>query len=84
MENEKWSDVNVVSSLLKTFFRKLPDPMITDGQYALFRPLNQCENAILQALFIPMIFKSSTLLLRHFTIHCCFSVNQCGRLVQLW
>jgi len=35
MENEKWSDVNVVSSLLKTFFRKLPDPLITEGQYQL-------------------------------------------------
>ena len=35
MENEKWSDVNVVSSLLKTFFRKLPDPLITEGQYHL-------------------------------------------------
>lgn len=31
-ENERWMDVNVVSSLLKSFFRKLPEPVITDGQ----------------------------------------------------
>jgi len=31
MDNERWQDVNVVSSLLKLFLRKLPDPLITDG-----------------------------------------------------
>jgi hypothetical protein len=25
----RWNDVNVVSSLLKSFFRKLPDPLFT-------------------------------------------------------
>jgi len=30
-DNEKWQDVNSVSSLLKLFFRKLPDSLITDG-----------------------------------------------------
>ncbi|KAI0222333.1 hypothetical protein LSAT2_026423 [Lamellibrachia satsuma] len=35
MENEKWSDVNVVSSLLKTFFRKLPDPLVTEDDFLL-------------------------------------------------
>jgi len=32
--NEKWQDVNSVSSLLKLFFRKLPDSLITDGLWA--------------------------------------------------
>jgi len=32
MESEKWTDVNLVSSMLKLFFRKLPDPLITDGK----------------------------------------------------
>ncbi|KTF73713.1 hypothetical protein cypCar_00045930 [Cyprinus carpio] len=27
---EKWQDLNVVSSLLKSFFRKLPEPLFTD------------------------------------------------------
>jgi len=30
-DNDKWQDVNVVSSLLKLFFRKLPESLITDG-----------------------------------------------------
>ncbi|ESO05826.1 hypothetical protein HELRODRAFT_105840 [Helobdella robusta] len=33
LENEKWQDVNLVSSLLKLFFRKLPDSLITDGEF---------------------------------------------------
>ena len=32
-DNEKWQDVNSVSSLLKLFFRKLPDSLITDGLF---------------------------------------------------
>jgi len=32
MDNERWQDINVVSSLLKLFLRKLPDPLITDGK----------------------------------------------------
>ncbi|ESO06256.1 hypothetical protein HELRODRAFT_64346, partial [Helobdella robusta] len=31
--SEKWQDVNLVSSLLKLFFRKLPDSLITDELY---------------------------------------------------
>ena len=31
-DNEKWLDVNVISSLLKSFFRELPDPIVTDGK----------------------------------------------------
>jgi len=30
-DSEKWQDVNSVSSLLKLFFRKLPDSLITYG-----------------------------------------------------
>jgi len=32
MDNDKWLDVNVVSSLLKAFFRKLPQPLVTPGE----------------------------------------------------
>lgn len=31
-EDERFRDLNVVSSLLKLFFRKLPDPLFTNGK----------------------------------------------------
>ena len=36
LEDPRWGDVNVVSSLLKSFFRKLPDPMFTLDLYPTF------------------------------------------------
>ena len=33
LEDPKWNDVNVVTSLLKSFFRKLPDPIFTTEVY---------------------------------------------------
>ena len=32
LDEDRWLDINVVSSLLKSFFRKLPDPLITEGR----------------------------------------------------
>merc|ERR1719282_144662 len=36
LEDQRWQDVNVVSSLLKSFFRKLPEPLFTVELYAPF------------------------------------------------
>lgn len=32
VDHEKWCDVNVISSLLKAFFRKLPESLVTSGK----------------------------------------------------
>lgn len=29
---QKWRDLSVISSLLKSFFRKLPEPLFTNGE----------------------------------------------------
>ncbi|KAL2078813.1 hypothetical protein ACEWY4_026498 [Coilia grayii] len=43
--DEKWQDLNVVSSLLKSFFRKLPEPLFTDEKYSEFIEANRMEVA---------------------------------------
>ncbi|KAJ8364489.1 hypothetical protein SKAU_G00133200 [Synaphobranchus kaupii] len=40
---EKWQDLNVISSLLKSFFRKLPEPLFTDDKYSDFIDANRME-----------------------------------------
>ncbi|KAM4536116.1 rho GTPase-activating protein 23 isoform 2-T2 [Fundulus diaphanus] len=42
---ERWQDLNVVSSLLKSFFRKLPEPLFTNDKYNDFIDANRMENA---------------------------------------
>ncbi|XP_039894515.1 rho GTPase-activating protein 21 isoform X3 [Simochromis diagramma] len=41
---ERWQDLNVISSLLKTFFRKLPEPLFTDDKYNHFIDANRIED----------------------------------------
>ncbi|TNN27446.1 Rho GTPase-activating protein 23 [Liparis tanakae] len=42
---ERWQDLNVISSLLKSFFRKLPEPLFTDDKYIDFIDANRIEDA---------------------------------------
>ncbi|XP_062858669.1 rho GTPase-activating protein 23 isoform X2 [Trichomycterus rosablanca] len=42
---ERWQDLNVISSLLKSFFRKLPEPLFTDDKYNEFIYANRLEDA---------------------------------------
>uniref|UniRef100_A0A3Q2DZM5 Rho GTPase activating protein 23b n=1 Tax=Cyprinodon variegatus TaxID=28743 RepID=A0A3Q2DZM5_CYPVA len=41
----RWQDLNVISSLLKSFFRKLPEPLFTDDKYISFIEANRIEDA---------------------------------------
>ncbi|VDP09212.1 unnamed protein product [Soboliphyme baturini] len=41
----RWRDVNVVSSLLKAFFRNLPEPLLTNELYFHFIEASRLENA---------------------------------------
>ncbi|XP_056113375.1 rho GTPase-activating protein 23 [Rhinichthys klamathensis goyatoka] len=42
---ERWKDLNVISSILKSFFRKLPEPLFTDDKYNDFIDANRLEDA---------------------------------------
>ncbi|XP_061565256.1 rho GTPase-activating protein 23-like isoform X7 [Cololabis saira] len=42
---ERWQDLNVISSLLKSFFRKLPEPLFTDEKYNDFINANRIEDS---------------------------------------
>ncbi|TWW73922.1 Rho GTPase-activating protein 21 [Takifugu flavidus] len=45
VQEDKWRDLNVISSLLKSFFRKLPDPLFTNEKYADFIEANRIEDS---------------------------------------
>ncbi|XP_056375282.1 rho GTPase-activating protein 21 isoform X3 [Hyla sarda] len=44
LEDDKWRDLNVISSLLKSFFRKLPEPLFTNDRYNDFIEANRKED----------------------------------------
>ncbi|KAG8230304.1 hypothetical protein J437_LFUL008496, partial [Ladona fulva] len=43
MQDARWNDVNVISSLLKLFFRRLPDSLLTSYLYPLFIESDKIE-----------------------------------------
>ncbi|XP_039532407.1 rho GTPase-activating protein 21 isoform X2 [Pimephales promelas] len=46
IQDDKWRDLNVISSLLKSFFRKLPEPLFTNEKYSNFIDANRMENPV--------------------------------------
>ncbi|XP_036614809.1 rho GTPase-activating protein 21 isoform X2 [Trichosurus vulpecula] len=46
IQDDKWRDLNVISSLLKSFFRKLPEPLFTNEKYADFIEANRKEDPL--------------------------------------
>lgn len=45
LDDPKWNDVNVVTSLLKSFFRKLPDPIFIMEMYNVFIEASKIEES---------------------------------------
>ncbi|XP_056155416.1 rho GTPase-activating protein 21-like isoform X2 [Lampris incognitus] len=46
IQDDKWRDLNVISSLLKSFFRKLPEPLFTNDKYGDFIEANRIEDPV--------------------------------------
>ncbi|KAK2822431.1 hypothetical protein Q5P01_022496 [Channa striata] len=46
IQEDKWRDLNVISSLLKSFFRKLPEPLFTNEKYADFIEASRTEDSV--------------------------------------
>ncbi|XP_077364644.1 rho GTPase-activating protein 21-like isoform X2 [Festucalex cinctus] len=46
VQDDKWRDLNVISSLLKSFFRKLPEPLFTNDRYADFIEANRIDEPV--------------------------------------
>ncbi|XP_034428806.1 rho GTPase-activating protein 21-like isoform X4 [Hippoglossus hippoglossus] len=46
VQDDKWRDLNVISSLLKSFFRKLPEPLFTNDRYSDFIEANRVEGPV--------------------------------------
>ncbi|KAL6104592.1 arhgap21 [Pungitius sinensis] len=46
IEDDKWRDLNVISSLLKSFFRKLPEPLFTNEKYGDFIEASRTEDSV--------------------------------------
>ncbi|PSN52317.1 hypothetical protein C0J52_08535 [Blattella germanica] len=44
LQDPRWNDVNVISSLLKLFFRRLPDALLTSELYPLFIEADKIED----------------------------------------
>jgi len=58
VENERWTDVNVVGSLLKLFFRKLPEALTTDRLYeALIASIRSTGNHEKSALHLKRMLR---------------------------
>ncbi|XP_055947858.1 rho GTPase-activating protein 21-like isoform X2 [Argiope bruennichi] len=46
IKDPRWNDVNIVSSLLKAYFRKLPEPLLTSYLYPKFIQASETEDPV--------------------------------------
>lgn len=61
-QDPRWSDVNVISSLLKSFFRRLPDSLLTSELYPLFIEADKIDDPILRIVTIRKLVSLMVLL----------------------
>ncbi|XP_017769755.1 PREDICTED: rho GTPase-activating protein 21-like, partial [Nicrophorus vespilloides] len=71
--DERWKDIHVVSSLLKSFFRKMPDPLVTSVGYTNFVEADKIEDPTSRVNEIRRLVKSlpphNYNTLRHLIMH---------------
>lgn len=58
LDNDKWRDMNVLSSLLKTFFRRLPDSLITTEKYKQFIQTNRLPDPRARLIALKELIKT--------------------------
>ncbi|CAH0555994.1 unnamed protein product [Brassicogethes aeneus] len=58
MEDTRWNDVNVVSSILKSYFRKMPDSLITVKRYPSFIEADKIEDPEMRMMTLRRLVKS--------------------------
>ncbi|XP_071040617.1 rho GTPase-activating protein 23 isoform X2 [Parasteatoda tepidariorum] len=46
LKDSRWNDVNIVSSLLKAYFRKLPEPLLTSHLYPKFIQASEIDDPV--------------------------------------
>ena len=59
LDDPRWNDVNVVSSLLKSFFRKLPDPLFTLELYQVFIEASKIEDTTVRLSALKRLARTS-------------------------
>ncbi|CAH0385382.1 unnamed protein product [Bemisia tabaci] len=56
-QDPRWSDVNVISSLLKSFFRRLPDSLLTSELYAQFIAADKIQDPLFRMITIKKLLQ---------------------------
>lgn len=61
LQDSRWNDVNIVSSLLKAFFRKLPEPLLTSFLYPKFIQASKIDDPMKRLKAIKHVVRPSLL-----------------------
>jgi len=70
VQDARWNDVNVVSSLLKLFFRRLPDSLLTSELYPHFIEADKIEDPAKRVVAIKKLVRKHRI--HDLLMPCCF------------